>query len=193
VSTSTCTRLRVSLALCAAALLLALPASASAGSGGVGAGGTGTEATEEPAPPAPPPPVPGERARLMRSGLAVPPASAPAEVVAAIEAANTIDRAGYCLGGGHGKWRSRCYVLGPKGAGILDSPLPSGDFRKWGERGRGSWITVHYNAGHAYVVIAGLRFDTSMPDDGAAGPGWSKDVKRGDVNGPFKKRHYLGL
>jgi hypothetical protein len=32
-----------------------------------------------------------------------------------------------------------------------------------------------------------------MPDDGADGPGWSKDVKRGEVNGPFKKRHYLDL
>jgi hypothetical protein len=193
VPTSTCTRLRAALVLCAAALLLALPASATAGSGGVGTG-----ETAEPPPPAP---VPGEKAKLLRTGLAVPPATAPEQVVGAIEAANRIDEAGYCLGGGHGKWRSRCYdcsgavsyVLGPKGADILDSPLPSGDFRKWGERGRGSWITVYYNAGHAYVVIAGLRFDTSMPDDGADGPGWSKDVKRGDVNGPFKKRHYLGL
>jgi hypothetical protein len=193
VPTSTCTRLRAALVFCAAALLLALPASATAGSGGVGTG-----ETAEPPPPAP---VPGEKAKLLRSGLAVPPATAPEQVVSAIEAANRIDQAGYCLGGGHGKWRSRCYdcsgavsyVLGPKGADILDSPLPSGAFRKWGERGRGSWITVYYNAGHAYVVIAGLRFDTSMPDDGADGPGWSKDVKRGDVNGPFKKRHYLGL
>ena len=169
-STSTCSRLRAFLVLCAAAMLFVLPATANAaGSGGVGTGDPGTEVTEEPVVPAPPPPVPGERARLLRSG--------------------------------HAKWRSRCYdcsgavsyVLGPKGAGILDSPLPSGDFRKWGERGRGSWITVYYNAGHAYMVIAGLRFDTSMPDDGADGPGWSKDVKRGDVNGPFKKRHYLGL
>jgi hypothetical protein len=42
-------------------------------------------------------------------------------------------------------------------------------------------------------VIAGLRFDTSIPDDGAEGPGWSKDVKAGLVNGPFQKRHFLGL
>jgi hypothetical protein len=194
VSTSTCSRLRASLVLCAAALLLVLPTSAFAGSGGVGA-----EGAEESVPA--PPPVAGEKARLLKSGLAAAPASAPQEVIDAIEAANRIDDTSYCTGGGHGKWNSQCYdcsgavsyVLGPKGAGILKSPLPSGDFRTWGERGRGSWITVHYNAGHAYVVIAGLRFDTSLPDDGADGPGWSKDVKRGDVNGPFKKRHYLGL
>jgi hypothetical protein len=187
---STFSRLRAALVLCAAATCLIVPATASAGSGGVGMGG-----------PAPPPPVPGEKAKLLKSGLAAAPESAPIEVQRAVEAANRIDGASYCSGGGHGQWRSRCYdcsgavsyVLGPKGADILKAPLPSGDFRKWGERGRGSWITVYYNAGHAYVVIAGLRFDTSVPDDGAEGPGWSKDVKRGQVNGPFKKRHYAGL
>ena len=190
---STCSRLRAPLALCAAAIALALPASASAGSGGIG-----IEGTEEPAQTTP---VAGEKAKLLKSGLAAAPESAPEEVARAIEAANRIDGAGYCLGGGHGKWRSHCYdcsgavsyVLGPKGADILDSPLPSGAFNKWGERGKGSWITVYYNGGHAYVVIAGLRFDTSLPDDGAEGPGWSKRVKRGKVNGSFKKRHYLGL
>ena len=187
------TRLVVLIALCASWAIV-VPAAASAGSGGVGPGDTE-------APPPETTPVPGEKAKLLKSGLAAAPASAPAEVQRAIQAANSIDQAGYCSGGGHGSWRSRCYdcsgavsyVLGPKGADILDAPLPSGSFRKWGERGRGSWITVYYNAGHAYVVIAGLRFDTSIPDDGAEGPGWSEDVKRGQVNGPFKKRHYLGL
>jgi len=150
---------------------------------------------------APPAPVPGVKAKLLPSGLAAPPAGAPVEVQRAIAAANAIDDAGYCRGGGHGKWNSRCYdcsgaisyALGPKGAGILDSPLPSYDFNKWGEPGRGGWITVYYNRGHAFVVIAGLRFDTSVPDDGERGPGWSKSVKAGMVNGPFKKRYYAGL
>jgi hypothetical protein len=176
------------LVACAAFAALALPASASAGSGGVGA--------DSP----PPPPVAGSKAKLLSSGVARAPADAPAEVQAAIAAANEIDDAGYCMGGGH-KRVERCYdcsgtvsyVLGPRGADVLDSPLDSGSLRRWGERGRGSWITVYTNPGHAYVVIAGLRFDTSMPDDGAEGPGWSKDVKAGLVNGPFQKRHYLGL
>ena len=84
-------------------------------------------------------------------------------------------------------------MLGPEGADLLDSPLDSGSLERWGERGKGSWITVYTNAGHAYVVVAGLRFDTSIPDDGQAGPGWSKDVKAGLVNGPFRKRHFEGL
>ena len=173
---------------CVAAAALALPASAFAGSGGVGPGT------------APPPPVAGSKAKLLPSGLARAPADAPIEVQNAIAAANEIDDAGYCSGGGHQAFKN-CYdcsgavshVLGPEGADILDSPLDSGSLRKWGERGRGTWITVYTNPGHAYVVIAGLRFDTSIPDDGAEGPGWSKDVKAGLVNGPFQKRHFLGL
>jgi hypothetical protein len=177
-------------ALCAGALL-ACPAAAGAGSGGVGPGGA-AEASQT---------VAGGKAKLLRSGLAAAPENAPAPVKRAIAAANAIDAAGYCSGGGHRSWRSRCYdcsgtisyALGPKGAGILDSPRPSGAFRSWGTRGKGSWITVYYNGGHAYAVIAGLRLDTSQPDDGAEGPGWSRDVKAGLVNGPFKKRHYPGL
>jgi hypothetical protein len=171
--------------LCA---LVPATASAAAGSGGIGPGGTTTT-------------TPGSRAKLMPNGRAAAPADAPPEVQAAIAAANEIDDSSYCTGGGHQRWRSRCYdcsgavsyVLGRKGAGLLDSPLPSGDFRKWGDPGKGSWITVYYNGGHAFMTIAGLRFDTSIPDDGDEGPGWSKDVKAGLVNGPFKKRHFAGL
>ncbi len=182
---------------CAAAL--ALPAGAVAangdGSGGVGPGGVGPDGTTQPAP------VPGAKAKLMPSGQARAPRGAPIEVQNAIAAANSIDDAGYCSGGGHSRFQSRCYdcsgavsyVLGPDGADILKSPLDSGSFKRWGERGKGSWITVYTNSGHAMVVIAGLRFDTSIPDDGAEGPGWSKKVKAGMVNGPFQKRHFAGL
>jgi hypothetical protein len=143
----------------------------------------------------------GVKAKLLQSGLAAAPDSAPGAVKRAIAAANRIDDDGYCTGGGHRRWASRCYdcsgavsyVLGPKGADVLKSPLDSGSFERWGKRGLGSWITVYTNSGHAMVVIAGLRFDTSQPDDGAEGPGWSDDVKAGMVNGPFVKRHYRGL
>jgi hypothetical protein len=187
----------------ACAIALAAPAAASQGnhrgdgSGGVGPGGVGPDGTTQPAP------VPGVKAKLLPTGQARAPQGAPIEEQNAIAAANSIDDTGYCTGGGHDSSTrlSRCYdcsgavsyVLGPKGADILDSPLDSGSLMKWGERGKGSWITVYTNAGHAMVVIAGLRFDTSQPADGAEGPGWSKDVKSGMVNGPFQKRHFLGL
>ena len=47
------------------------------------------------------------------------------------------------------------------GGRFLKSPLDSRSFMSWGRRGKGRWITVYTNPGHAYVVIAGLRLDTS--------------------------------
>ena len=130
---------------------------------------------------------------------AVAPASAPKAVKRAIAAANRIDKKKYVYGGGHksntkiDKRGYDCsgtvsYVLGPKGANIMSSPMPSGPMMKWGKKGKGKWITVYAHGGHAFVEIAGLRFDTSMPDDGQSGPGWSADVKKGLRNGKFKKR-----
>ncbi|MBN1530315.1 MAG: peptidoglycan-binding protein [Thermoleophilaceae bacterium] len=100
-------------------------------------------------------------------GLAVPPADAPPEVAAIIEAGNAIARKPYKYGGGHGKWRDTGYDCSGSvsfalhGAGLLDSPLDSSAFAGWGERGRGAWVTIRTNPGHAYMIVAGLRFDTS--------------------------------
>jgi len=161
-----------------AAALIALPAaSAGAGGGGISTGGGGGT-------------VPGDKAKLKRNGKAVAPANAPARVKRAIDAANKIDDKRYCLGGGHGSWSSRCYdcsgavsyALGRPGARVVKSPMPSGSYMNWGKRGKGKWITTYANSGHMFVVIAGLRFDTSMPDDGESGPGWSKSVRTGFRN-----------
>ncbi len=70
-------------------------------------------------------------------------------------------------------------MLGPKGAGLIRRPMTSGDFARWGSKGKGNWITSYGDSGHVFVVIAGLRFDTSQPDDGNSGPGWSKNVEQG--------------
>ena len=163
-------------AVCAAAAL-ALPATSLAGGGGIGTGGGG-ETTS------------GDKAKLKANGKAIAPASAPSRVKKAIEAANAIDDKPYKYGGGHGSWRDSgydcsgavSYVLGPKGAGLIDSPMPSGSFTNWGSKGKGKWITTYADSGHMFVVIAGLRFDTSQPDDGKSGPGWSKDISKGFAN-----------
>ena len=51
----------------------------------------------------------------------------------------------------------------------------------WGQRGKGRWITVYTNPGHAYMVVAGLRLDTQLrrpqpPQERASGTGprWRK-------------------
>jgi hypothetical protein len=45
----------------------------------------------------------------------------------------------------------------------------------YGDPGPGKWITVYANPGHAFVVIAGLRWDTSG-DASGTGPSWYTDV-----------------
>jgi len=112
---------------------------------------------------------------------AIPPGSAPDPVKNAIYAANRITKKPYRYGGGHRRFRDTAYDCSGavsyalRGAGLLDSPLFSSLFMKWGEAGRGQWITVYTNPGHAYVVIAGLRFDTSGP--GERGPCWRQGVR----------------
>jgi hypothetical protein len=73
------------------------------------------------------------------------------------------------------------------GGNLLDSPLDSSAFARWGDRGPGQWITVYTNPGHAFAVIAGLRFDTSGP--GESGPRWRVSARssRG-----YKLRHPEG-
>jgi cell wall-associated NlpC family hydrolase len=111
--------------------------------------------------------APGERAQLTAGGMAVPPASAPPEVKAVIEAGNEIARKPYRYGGGHGNWEDTGYDCSGSisyalhGGGFLNRPLDSSGFMSWGARGPGEWITVYAHGGHAYMVVAGLRFDTS--------------------------------
>ena len=135
-----------------------------------------------PAPVQTAPPVPGETAQLLPDGTAAPPESAPEAVQAAIEAANRISATPYIWGGGHGSWDSAGYDCSGAvsyalhGGGFLDSPLDSTGLSTWGVPGAGSWITVYANSGHAYAVIAGLRWDTSG-DAGGSGPRWHTDMR----------------
>jgi len=98
------------------------------------------------------------------------------KVAQMIAAGNRIQSTPYIYGGGHGSFEdsgydcsgSVSYVL--HGAGLLDSPLASGGFMSWGEPGPGKRVTIYANAGHAYMVIDGRRFDTSGAS--AAGTRW---------------------
>ncbi len=123
---------------------------------------------------APAPLTPGQEAQFISPSQASVPAAAPPAVKAAIEAANSIASTPYIWGGGHGSFESSGYdcsgavSFALHGGGFLDSPLDSTGLTTWGEPGPGQWITVYGNAGHAWMTIAGLAFDTS----GGAGPRW---------------------
>lgn len=145
---------------------------------------------------------PGQVAKLLPSGYASIPAEAPPEVQAMIAKANEIVGKRYVYGGGHDRWwgtRGKGYDCSGTvsyalhGAdGILDDPLDSGSFMRWGRAGAGTWVTVYTNPGHAFAVIAGLRLDTSAAGDpsGAKGPRWRPVLR--STRG-FKARHPDGL
>jgi peptidoglycan hydrolase-like protein with peptidoglycan-binding domain len=109
----------------------------------------------------------GPTATVTPDGLAVAPAGAPPQVQQIIAAGNQIASKPYKYGGGHGRWQDSGYDCSGSvsyalhGAGLLDEAMPSGSFVGWGEAGPGQWVTIYANGGHMYMVVAGLRFDTS--------------------------------
>lgn len=111
--------------------------------------------------------APGSKATLTRNGLAIPPAEAPAKVKAAIRAGNRIAKKPYKWGGGHARLVDTGYdcsgsvSFALRGGRLMTSAMASTGFMSWGRRGPGRWITVRAHGGHVYMVIAGLRFDTS--------------------------------
>jgi peptidoglycan hydrolase-like protein with peptidoglycan-binding domain len=135
-----------------------------------------------------------EKAYLGSDGLAVAPESAPEEVKQIIAAGNEIATKPYKYGGGHARWNdsgydcsgSVSYVL--HAAGLLDRALDSSGFMSWGERGRGTWVTIRSNPGHAYMIVAGLRFDTSARRQ--TGNRWSEQMR--SARG-YRGRHPEGL
>jgi len=146
------------------AVLAALPAAGASAQTTTASGGGGAAYV--------PPPPPGQRAKIV-NGVAIPPAAAPDRIKAVFAAANRIVKKPYVYGGGHKPysqiWRKldRGYDCSGTvshalyGGKFLTSPLDSSSFMSWGDAGPGQWVTVYTNPGHAYVVIAGLRLDTS--------------------------------
>jgi peptidoglycan hydrolase-like protein with peptidoglycan-binding domain len=143
-------------------------------------------------------PNPTGKARLSSDGrTAIAPDDAPQAVKDAIAAANRITTKPYRYGGGHGKWEDSGYDCSGSvsyalhGGGLLKQPLDSGSFMSWRRAGTGTWITVYANSGHAYAVIAGLRFDTSSGgSNNGSGPRWRTKARS---SSGYVARHPAGL
>jgi len=140
-----------------------------------------------------------DAAGLDSGGLATVPPSAPARVAAIINAANSVARKPYVYGGGHGRLAGETFVdsaydcsgsvsFALAAAGLVDSPMDSSALARFGKAGPGRWVTIYANAGHAFMTVAGLRFDTSGRD--ASGSRWQADSRT--VAG-FTVRHPAGL
>ena len=141
-----------------------------------------------------------DQAGLSADGLASAPPSAPAKVAAIITAANQVARAPYRYGGGHGGvkgkeiWVDSAYDCSGSvsfalaSAGLVGRQLDSTSLEHWGKPGPGHWVTVYANAGHAFMVVAGLRFDTV--ERARTGTRWGAAPSR---VGGFVARHPAGL
>jgi cell wall-associated NlpC family hydrolase len=135
------------------------------------------------------------RAAISRPGTAAVPAAAPEVISRVIAGGNAIASFPYIWGGGHGSFVDNGYDCSGSvsyalaAAGLLDTPLVSGQFAEWGEAGPGRWVTIYANAGHVFMYVAGLRFDTSGRD-GPLGSRWQTAPRSLDG---FTVRHPPGL
>jgi hypothetical protein len=169
------------------------------GSSGSSTGGAGVGSPSTPASTPAHPIVPGDKAKII-DGVAYAPSYAPIQVQRAIWAGNQIRTKPYVYGGGHGVWNdvgydcsgSVSYVL--HAAGLLKTSMDSSEFESWGQTGSGHWMTVYTNPAHAFIEIAGIRFDTSAEDDPnpppGTGPRW-RPLMHGTAG--FQARHPANL
>ena len=133
-------------------------------------------------------------AEVLENGIALPPIESPEAVHQIIEAGNSIARTPYLWGGGHGKWLDKGYDCSGSisyalaSAGLLNAPLDSGRLMGWGKPGPGKWVTIYTNPTHVYMVVAGVRFDTSGTR--VTGSRWQRSMRPG---GGFVARHPEGL
>jgi hypothetical protein len=134
-------------------------------------------------------------ATLTPQGLAVAPIGAPPQVQEIINAGNQIALLGYFYGGGHGTFEDSRYDCSGSisfvlaAANLLNTTETSGELESYGAAGPGKWITIFANAGHTYMYVAGLRFDTVALAEG--GSRWSN--RTGNDGGTFVQRHPAGL
>lgn len=143
------------------------------------------------------PTTPGNQAKL-NGKVAFAPANAPMAVKRAIWAANQLRTKPYRYGGGHRKFHDSGYDCSGTvsyalaGAGLISIPMHSKEFRAYGSRGPGKWITVYARNGHTYAVIAGLRLDTTSPNNPSRrwAPRWQPTDRK--PRG-FEARHPIGL
>lgn len=141
-----------------------------------------------------------DQAAIAANGTAIIPDTAPRKLVALMHAANDVAHKPYVYGGGHGRvageiWTDSAYDCSGSvsyalaAAGYLDGPETSGTLMKFGKPGPGKWVTIYANAGHTFMVVAGLRFDTSGRQN--TGTRWQPADARSYAG--FTVRHPVGL
>jgi hypothetical protein len=133
--------------------------------------------------------TPGTQTKILPSGLAAAGEQAPVPVKHMVAAGNRLFGASYLYGGAHGTPLDQLqpaydcssavsYLL--HAAGVLgDYAEDSTELASYGDPGPGRYVTIYANPGHAFIYVAGLRFDTveaptydTGPNSGKPGPKW---------------------
>jgi cell wall-associated NlpC family hydrolase len=123
------------------------------------------------------------------------PTGMPEVVQKVIAGANEIADFPYVFGGGHASFVDNAYDCSGSvsyalaAGGLLTSPETSGELEKWGVPGPGRYITVLANAGHTYMYVDGMLYDTA----GRSGVYASRWLVDSVDNSGFVVRHYPGL
>src|ERR1700726_1231556 len=139
-------------------------------------------------------PVPGGQSIGGSGALAIPP-TVPEVVQKVIAGANEIADFPYVFGGGHASFVDNAYDCSGSvsyalaAGGLLSAPETSGELESWGVPGPGKYITVLANAGHTYMYVNGMLYDTA----GRSGVYASRWLLGSVNNAGFVARHWPGL
>lgn len=139
-------------------------------------------------------PVPGGES-IGGNGTIPIPAGVPEVVQKVIAGANEIADFPYVYGGGHASFIDNAYDCSGSvsyalaAGGLLSSPETSGELESWGVPGPGKYITVYANAGHTYMYVDGILYDTA----GRSGVYASRWQVTGTDNAGYVVRHWPGL
>jgi cell wall-associated NlpC family hydrolase len=143
---------------------------------------------------------PGTTTRIARDGTVSPRAGVPLVIAQVIAGANAITNFPYVFGGGHASFIDSAYDCSGSvsyalaAGGLVSAPQTSGELESWGAPGPGRRLTVYANAGHVYMFVDGLRYDTSGRT-GVFSTRWQTgpDPGAGPSNAGMVARHYPGL
>jgi cell wall-associated NlpC family hydrolase len=111
-------------------------------------------------------PVPGGES-VGGNGTIPIPTNVPEAVQRVVAGANAIADFPYVFGGGHGSFVDNAYDCSGSvsyalaAGGLIGAPETSGELEGWGAPGPGRYITVYANAGHTYMYVDGILFDTA--------------------------------
>ncbi len=126
--------------------------------------------------------------------IAIPP-NVPEAVQRVIAGANAIADFPYVFGGGHASFVDNAYDCSGSvsyalaAGGLLSAPQTSGELEKWGAPGPGRYITIEAAAGHVYMYVDGVMYNTAGRS-GVYASRWQ--VKPVDNSG-YVTRHWPGL